>query len=129
MGLLNSDGTGDTATLVFAGSVGSCQTVMMANAAHTGDSGLLLQLDKPTAFAGSVDLTQGTIDLVGLANADSYSFKNDILSVYSGNKVIDTLRLTNETQYGFAVEKVAGGVNIVALSSATNPSTGLPTHV
>jgi len=33
------------------------------------------------------------LDLVGIANADSYTLKNDLLRLYSGNKDIYNLRL------------------------------------
>ena len=52
-----------------------------------------------------------------------------MLRIFSGNKVIDTLRLTDQTQYGFAVEKTASSVNIVGIDPS-HPSTGtlLPIH-
>ena len=71
------------------------------------------------------------IDLVGLANAHSYTFKNDMLNIFSGNKIIDTLRLHDSTQYGFVVEPptTGGSCNIVAIADPNNVPAGLPIHV
>ena len=43
----------------------------------------------------------GEIILEGL-KATSYSFKNDLLSIFHGNTVIDTLKLAVQTVGGFA---------------------------
>jgi hypothetical protein len=127
MGLKGSY-AGHPATLEFSGAVGSGQTVTMSDPAHNGNSGLLLQLDKPTTFQGSVTLVQGTIDLIGLATADSYTFKNDMLSIFSGKSIIDTLRLHDATPYGFAVEKTATSVSVVSIADRLHPPFGLPIH-
>jgi hypothetical protein len=95
-----------------------------------------VQIDKLKEFAASITLADSAsgnppaeIDLEGLAGADSYSFKDDMLKIFSGNKVIDTLRLTDQTQYGFAVEQTAASLNIVGIDP-THPATGtvLPMH-
>ena len=70
------------------------------------------------------------IDLNGLLQAaDGYSFKNDMLKIFSGKSVIDTLRLHDSTQYSFAVEKTASSFNIVAITDPSNRPVGLPIHV
>jgi len=85
-------------------------------------------------FLGSVTLYHSsgpmtaTINLEGLANADSYTFANDMLSIFSGKSVIDTLRLHDSTQFGFAVNKVPDGVSVVTNVDQTNPVGGLPVH-
>jgi hypothetical protein len=113
--------------LEFVQSVGSHQSITDT---------ALVQIDKPNEFAASITLadfgpgiTLPEIDLEGLAKADSYTFKNDMLRLFSGHKVIDTLRLTDQTQFGFAVEKTASSVNIVGIDP-THPATGtlLPMH-
>ncbi len=78
----------------------------MGNALNlTANDTETLQLDKPTAFTGSVDAGyHGEIDLLGLANADSYSYKNDILSIYSHNRVIDKLSLTIDRNPPFTAQ-------------------------
>lgn len=113
--------------LEFVQSVGSHQSITDTS---------IVQIDKPKEFAASITLaapaagnSPAEIDLEGLAKAGSYTFKNDMLRLFSGNKVIDTLRLTDQTQYGFAVEKTASSVNIVGIDP-THPATGtlLPIH-
>jgi hypothetical protein len=86
-----------TASLEFQQSVASGIFVEV-----TANPGALLTIDQPNAFLGSVQLGDPTssgigetIRLLGLQSADSYSFLNDILSLYSGNTVIDTLRMQN----------------------------------
>jgi len=68
---------------------------------------------------------------MGLTTADSYSYKNDMLNIFSGNKIIDTLRLHDSTQYGFVVEppETRGTVSIVAIADPTNPLPSLPIHI
>jgi hypothetical protein len=123
-------GESSRAKMEFGASVGSNQSVT--------DSGLII-IDKPDQFSAKVTFltSQATpllpfpaeIDLIGLATADSYTYRNDMLSIYSGKSVIDRLRLTDDTPYGFAVEKTAGSVNIVAISDPTSPPIGLPKHI
>jgi hypothetical protein len=107
----------------FGGNVGPQQTVE--------DSGHLT-IDQPQSFAGKVDLNSSSseIDLKGLANAGSYSFKNDMLSIWSGNRIIDTLRMHDGSPNGFVVEPdtAAGSLKIAAISDPNNPPIGLPVH-
>ena len=81
-------------TLEFGGAVSPGQTI-----SASGDPGRDLashiRVDQPQAFQGAVNLNIfGELDLQGLANADSYTFQNDMLSIYSGDTVLDTVRLT-----------------------------------
>jgi hypothetical protein len=116
-------------SLEFVQSVGSNQSIQ--------DSGFL-QIDQPNEFKASVTLTPAPsgsfpppeIDLVGLANASSYSYKNDMLSIFSGKSIIDTLRLSDQTKFGFDVVQASGSVNIVTLTSSGQLLSGaLPMHV
>ena len=80
--------------LEFGGAVSSGQTIDVS-----GDPGRVLashvRVDQPGAFQGAVNLNIfGELDLQGLANADSYTSQNDMLSIYSGGTVLDTVRLT-----------------------------------
>jgi hypothetical protein len=109
---------GATAKMEFASSVGAHQSIT--------DSGILV-LDKPKEFAGHVTLAAPVgglslpeIDLNGLANADSYTFKNDMLSIFSGNSVIDRMRLTNQVAHGFFVDKAANGT--ISITGITDPT-------
>jgi hypothetical protein len=108
--------------LEFFKSVGSHQSVL---------DGGVVQIDSPKQFHASVTMTSASsqVDLMGLAKADSYTFKNDMLKIFSGNNVIDTLRLTNQTPYGFDVVGTASSVNVVAHSSSGELLPGaLPVH-
>lgn len=54
-----------------------------------------LQIDRPDEFNGSVGLgVFGEVDLNGLLNATSYDLKDDMLSIFAGDTVIDKLNLT-----------------------------------
>jgi hypothetical protein len=109
--------------LEFLAAVGANQSV--------SDGGEIL-IAKATEFRAAMTLTSAhsIVDLQGIASADSYSFANDLLSIYSGNSVIDRMRLTDQTPYGFDVTKTAAGdVNIVALNTPGQTVSGaLPIH-
>jgi hypothetical protein len=109
--------------LTFTKSVGPHQSIL---------DGGLVEIDQPNQFAASITMTAASseIDLTGLATADGYSYKNDMLNILSGNKIIDTLRLTDQTPYGFDVVPASGGVSVVALTSSGETLLGaLPPHL
>ena len=58
-----------------------------------------LKIDDPKAFDGTVNLDYAKTVLVGL-QADSYSFKDDLLSVYFKGTVVDTLKLHSPSSFG-----------------------------
>jgi hypothetical protein len=108
--------------LEFARSVGSHQSIF---------DGDLVQIDQPNQFAASVTMTAASseVDLMGLATADGYNYKNDMLNILSGNKIIDTLRLHDSTPNGFTVNLPTSGssvVSIVANTDQTGLMAGLP---
>jgi hypothetical protein len=121
---------GGLAVMEFIKSVGAGQTVDVIPAA--GQQQLII--DDPKRFLATVDLgpsgqpgflPNSVVDLNHLANADSYTYANDLLSIYSHNKVIDTLKLDASA---LVVAKTAGGV---ALYNSMSPPTGaslLPVH-
>jgi hypothetical protein len=120
----------------FAQSVGSRQTVHADNGGH-------VQIDHPDQFHATVSLDRtppppgsfgiantDTIDLMGLATADSYSYRNDMLKIYAGDHVIERLHLDDNTLYGFVVEAPVGSkVSIVEVLDLTHRPVGLPVHV
>jgi hypothetical protein len=120
----------------FDQSVGSQQTVDADNGGH-------VQIDHPDQFHATFSLDRtppppgsfgianpDTIDLMGLATADSYSYRNDMLKIYTGNHVVERLHLDNNTPYGFVVEAPVGGqVSIVEVLDPTHRPVGLPVHV
>ncbi len=82
-----------------------------------------ITIGKPTAFQGLVNYTGGptnAIDLLGIA-ADSYSYKNDLLSLYKGGKVVDTLKLAAGASQ-FQVTENTAGVSIGGLPAAPPPA-------
>lgn len=91
-----------------------------------------LTIDHPHEFRGKVDFTSGDIDLKGLANADSYTFKNDMLSILgSDGKVLDRVHLTSDSTSAFSVEKIGiAGVSIYTANDTQHPAGGtvLPMH-
>lgn len=133
---INADviGTGSFSASFFAGiefigSVGPNQTVN-AEGADT------ITLDQPGTFRGLVNFQGGpanNIDLMGITNADSYSYQNDMLSLFQGNRVVDTLHLAAGGN-AFQVTENAKGVQIGSSAyGADNPppagTTTLPAHM
>ncbi|HVY16240.1 MAG TPA: hypothetical protein VHB27_13530 [Rhodopila sp.] len=99
--------------------------------------GGFVQVDRPDLFRATVTLDAAQsglpapeIDLMNLAAADSYTFKNDMLKIFSGDQVIDKLHLHDSTQHGFVVEAptAGGAVKIVAITDPTHAPAGLPLH-
>ena len=119
----DTSSTTSTNATTVTGYVGSKVT-------ETLTSGSQLVINHPNRFHGQVDLGSGDIDLNGLARADSYSFRNDMLTIYASNgKAIDKLRLTTNSS-AFSVEKTATGVSIYTADDILHSSTGtlLPLH-
>jgi hypothetical protein len=108
-------------------SVGANQSVFVES-----DFGVsVLTIDHPHEYHASTAIGFGAeIDLVGLAHADSYSYLNDILKIYSCDRVIDTLKFQNDFTAGsFAVVQAASAVQIVTVNDPTQPPAGaLPVH-
>jgi hypothetical protein len=67
----------------------------------------------------------GQIDLIDLANADSFQLKNDILSIYSGCEVIDRLRLTTPAPPPFSSPGPDPGVTVHQTSAGIVVNRGL----
>jgi hypothetical protein len=66
------------------------------------------------------------VDLVGLSNADSYILHNDELQFISGDHVIDTLKLTNESSANLVVS-TNGSDAFVTQQGLSNPPAGSTT--
>jgi hypothetical protein len=119
------------ASLEFAGSVSRGQTIEVTGTQY----GLVSQLkiDCPADFHGTVDLHDASqIDLVGLAQSDSWTYKNDMLSIKAAcGKVLDTLRVESDTSsgsvHGLSVSKTAAGDLLVSPGTDFHGSLGLPT--
>jgi hypothetical protein len=130
-----SEGPGATiavnATTIGTGTFDDGGSLTFTNAVAHGitvdiDGGTLV-LNQPTRFLANADLTAGVIDLNNLVKANSYTYKNDMLSIYSGGRIIDHLRLT--TTAAFTVEETsAGGVSIYTADTQPPVGTALPLH-
>jgi hypothetical protein len=94
--------TGEGSSLTFGGYVDPWQTVGLAlNASIT--------IEQPSQFNGQLAMVQTTtpqsgpfgeyVDLQGLANADSYSLQNDLLTIMSGGKALDQVSLAAGTNF------------------------------
>jgi hypothetical protein len=131
--LSNAQGVGGF--LEFGRSVSSEQSVSVG-----GDPGRDLasglQIDHPREFHAAVAMRpQAVVDLVGLAKADSYTFENDMLSVFAGHRRIDQLRLTNDGSFigqshDLVVSKSGRDVFLTQAGLTSPPigSTMLPLH-
>jgi hypothetical protein len=110
-------------SLEFKGSVSSGQHVDVSGMA-AGPNGVVseLRIDLPAQFHGSVVLHDYSLaDLVGLPKADSWTYRNDLLSISAGGHVIDQLRVSDAATYsgsfGLAVSKTEAGDVIVKPST------------
>ena len=81
-----------SASIEFTKSVSVGQTVdIEGNAAYGGQYGSV-QVDQPKYFHASITLGFG--ELVLNEQATSYTYQNNLLTLYSGNTAVDTLHLT-----------------------------------
>jgi hypothetical protein len=127
--------------LEFGGLVAGGQTVQVSGGpsfggpSFAGDAGIsTLQIDEPRQFHGTVDLHDfGLTDLVGLAQADSWSYTNDMLSIFNGcGKVLDTLHIISDASstgsiHGLTVSKTIAGDVLVSPGTAFDGSLTAPT--
>jgi hypothetical protein len=128
-----SIGAFDGGKLVINGSVGSGTIAVGSNFLPNPVIGTAI-ISRPDEFHGTLDLTVGEIDLNGLARADSYSYTNDLLSIYAGGRIIDQTRLTQQNEGAgplpFSVVKTHGGVALFTNIDPVHPAgTILPVHV
>jgi hypothetical protein len=110
------------ATLDFAAAVSSGQTVRMAPMSH-------LEIDQPTAFAGTVQVADWTgvvVDLSALA-ADSWRQSGNTVAVMDGGQVMDRLHVSGGG--GFQLAAHQGGVELAAAGSALAAGDHLLTHL
>jgi hypothetical protein len=91
-----------------------------------------VSIANPNQFKGTLTLTGGfgQVSLGDIVKADSYSFTNDILDIWSSNKVVASLKMINQDTLGFAVGPPTGGsLTITALSpGVTTTFPSLPVH-
>lgn len=115
--------------LEFASSVGGGQTVDIIAGGYGLEHGTL-QIDAPHAFHAQVNLGFGEVILEGI-RATSYSLKNDLLTLFSGGRVVDTLRFDVVSMGAIApgplgVTQVGSAINIH--TDFNNAGTALAHH-
>jgi hypothetical protein len=126
------------ATLDFLYGVSSTETINVSN--HMGNAwgASHLDINDPADFHGQVDLAyvappkgapaaeQSSVgmQLVGV-HFDSYSYAHDMLSLWLGKTVVETLKLAVADQYGITVQCAAGGWTFVSANTATQDGLAL----
>ena len=104
----------------FGGAVSAGQTVAVSSDPGR-DVTSTVKVDAPATFKGLVNLhANAELDLVGLANADSYTLRNDILTLYAGDTVLDAIRVRVGSRpagypganFQFTVSHNAGGIAV-----------------
>jgi len=78
--------------LEFGKGVAKTETVNLQGDPTRGKASLVI--DRPADFHAAVNMSWGTIDLKNLGGG-SYSYHNDILSLFQNNKVVETLSIRN----------------------------------
>jgi hypothetical protein len=110
--------------LEFLHSVGPGQSIHIAGYAQYGGEHGVLQIDDPSAFhAEETDLGFGEIILKGM-HATSYAWQHDMLSMYQGNRVVDTMHVYTDRTWNAAFGASQFGVsqvgNNVVIHADTN---------
>jgi hypothetical protein len=118
-GTINEFQSHSSGKLEFANSVPS--TITVTDSGGGGSHGVV-QIDDPSIYHAATQLGFGEIILEGL-RATSYSYHNDMLTLFNGKSVIDTLNLTVEkvgsgSPANFGVSQVGGSVVVHADGSA-----------
>ena len=120
-GTINEFQSHSSGKLEFAHSSVVPSTFTVTNSGGGGDHGVI-QIDNPSTYHAATQLGFGEIILEGL-RATSYSYHNDMLTLFNGKSVLDTLNLTVEkvgsgSPTNFGVSQVGGSVVIHADGSS-----------
>jgi hypothetical protein len=100
-------------------------------------TGSYLGLEDPLHFQGTIDFTRpagaptGSPSYVGLLgiSADSWSYANNTLTLFSGGQVTDTIKVVNDP-VGFGVFRASGGTVIGSGATPVAPDlVPLPAHM
>jgi hypothetical protein len=94
-----------------------------------------LRIDHPSEFHGTIDLHDLSLaDLVGLAKADSWGYKNDMLSIFNGcGRLVDKIPVISDASvpvgsaHGLSVSMSAAGDVLVKPGSDFHGVIALPT--
>lgn len=120
-------------SLEFGGFVSSGQTVQVSGGSKANVAESTVQMDQPREFHGTVDLFRlGVADLVGLSQADHWSYKNDMLSIYNGcGSVVDKLHVVSDafgsSVHGLSVSTTTAGDVLVRPGTDFSGSLVVPT--
>jgi hypothetical protein len=119
-------------TLEFLHRVGTGQTINLAGAPDGAQFPSALLIDDPANFHGHVvmnylkpgpqqasEAIEVGISMLGHA-VDSYSYHNDMLKLWLGNKVVETLNLTVHDPYGITVQGAPGPYIFVSANDRTS---------
>jgi spore coat protein U-like protein len=117
-------GTGKT-SLQFGGHLELGGAVSYGQTISFDATSATLTIDHPHRFHGSVvgpaDSTyrENRIELLGI-HADSYAFTNDLLNLYAGDRVVESLRLDN-TAVPITVDQAPTGV-VIGMNLSSQPT-------
>jgi hypothetical protein len=100
------------AQLQFLGAVSPNQQFTINGMGSFGPKQTRLEIAHGKDFHSSVTLSSGEIDLHELANADSYTFANDTVSIFEKTTVIAKIPVHNSGQQPLEVVKLGDGVLI-----------------
>ncbi len=120
-------------TFLHGVSVAATQTVKVDGYQLYGSEFGDVEIQSPSLYHAMTDIGFGQIILDGL-KATSYSLKNDLLTLFNGKSVVDTLRLdvnnsVNAQPITFVVSKIAAGIGIFTDGhSAIDHGTALAVH-
>ncbi len=103
-------GNATGAFLEVNGPVGSGLTFNISSNG-AGDAGL--QIDHPGKFHGDIQLQSGFAAFIGL-QATSADLSGDILALFNGAQLVDSVRLTNPGGSGLQVQQNSDGVMVSA---------------
>jgi hypothetical protein len=126
--------------LTFLHGVGGGQTIVLNadNSAFIGARVSELSLPDPADFHAHVEMWGGgftpkgglekvdvAMSMVGRA-VDSYSFKNDMLTLWNHNRPVQQLSLTVHDPYGITVQAAKGAWIVVSLNVNYSPGDAAP---
>lgn len=104
------------AQMEFGKGVSAGQTIVETGSPISGHS--QVRVDDPADFQAAISLSYSEVVLLGLT-ADSYTFANGVVTLWSGQTVVDTVKVTTVDAPSadffpalFGVSQVIGGINI-----------------
>ena len=116
-----STGTYDGSLTIGMDKVGAGVSIQLSNASLT--------LDDPAAFQGQIDLGHDSSVFLAGVHADSWNIKGDILKLYSGSRVVDSLNLTDAPAQAYGGPVTVQAIKGSLFISNYEPSgVGLPLH-